>query len=73
MQVLRNLQTMAESTERLRMPAKEAHPEWIWYKFSGFRKRAGSWILGCGPGQGLDNRVERDLPDLKAAIISMIK
>ena len=34
---MRNLQIMAESTQRLSDAIKEAHPEVDWYKISGFR------------------------------------
>lgn len=70
--VMRNLQTMAESTQRLSDAAKEAHPEVDWYKISGFRNVLVHGYLGVD----LDRVwiiVERDLPDLKRAIISMLK
>ncbi len=35
--VLRNLQTMAESTQRLSASLKAAHPEAPWRELSGFR------------------------------------
>ena len=35
--VMRNLQIMAESTQRLSDAIKEAHPEVDWYNISGFR------------------------------------
>jgi uncharacterized protein with HEPN domain len=35
--VLRNLQTLAESTQRLSENFKGKHPEVDWYKISGFR------------------------------------
>ena len=35
--VMRNLQIMAESIQRLSDATKEAHPEVDWYKIPGFR------------------------------------
>jgi uncharacterized protein with HEPN domain len=35
--VIRNLQIMSESTQRLSDNLKESHPELDWYKISGFR------------------------------------
>jgi uncharacterized protein with HEPN domain len=70
--VMRNLQTMAESTQRLSDAMKEAHPEVDWYKISGFRNVLVHGYLGVD----LDRVwmiVERDLPNLKRAITSMLK
>jgi uncharacterized protein with HEPN domain len=63
---------MAESTQRLSDATKEAHPEVDWYKISGFRNLLVHGYLGVD----LDRVwiiVERDLPSLKRAIISMLK
>lgn len=38
--VLRNLQIMAESTQRLSKPSKASHPEVPWTEIAGFRKVA---------------------------------
>ena len=70
--VMRNLQTMAESTQRLSDATKEAHPEVDWYKISGFRNLLVHGYLGVD----LDRVwiiVERDLPGLNRAITSMLK
>jgi uncharacterized protein with HEPN domain len=70
--VMRNLQTMAESTQRLSNAAKEAYPEVDWYKISGFRNVLVHGYLGVD----LDRVwiiVERDLPGLRRAITSMLK
>jgi uncharacterized protein with HEPN domain len=69
--VIRNLQTMAESTQRLSNAAKEAHPEVDWYKISGFRNVLVHGYLGVDMDR-VWIIVERDLPGLKSAIISMI-
>ena len=69
--VMRNLQTMAESTQRLSDVTKEAHPEVDWYKISGFRNVLVHGYLGVD----LDRVwiiVERDLPRLRRAITSML-
>ena len=70
--LMRNLQIMAESTQRLSNTAKEAHPEVDWYKISGFRNVLVHGYLGVD----LDRVwiiVERDLPSLKRAIVSMLR
>jgi len=40
--VLRNLQIMAESTQRLSHQSKAAHPEVDWYQIAGFRLFSGA-------------------------------
>ena len=70
--VLRNLQNMAESTQRLSDTLKAAHPEVPWYQLSGFRnmlvhdyldiEQERVWLV-----------VERELLDLKRAIAAMLK
>jgi uncharacterized protein with HEPN domain len=70
--VMRNLQTMAESTQRLSNATKEAHPGVDWYRISGFRNVLVHGYLGVD----LDRLwiiVERDLPGLRRAITSMLK
>jgi len=49
---MRNLQTMAESTQRLSDAAKEAHPEVDWYKISGFRNVLVHGYLGVDLERG---------------------
>jgi uncharacterized protein with HEPN domain len=70
--VMRNLQTMAESTQRLSDAAKKAHPEVDWYKISGFRNVLVHGYLGVDL-ERVWIIVERDLPSLKRAIASMLK
>ena len=62
--LLRNLQTMAESTQRLSDAAKEAHPEVDWYKISGFRNVLVHGYLGVDL-ERVWIIVERDLPSLR--------
>jgi uncharacterized protein with HEPN domain len=69
---MRNLQTMAESTQRLPDATKEAHPEVDWYKISGFRNVLVHGYLGVDL-ERVWIIVERDLPSLKRAITSMLK
>jgi uncharacterized protein with HEPN domain len=68
--VLRNLQTLAESTQRLSDRAKAKHPEADWYKIAGFRNVLVHDYLGVD----LDRAwliVERELPRLKQTIEAM--
>ena len=69
---MRNLQIMAESTQRLSDAIKEAHPEVDWYKISVFRNVLVHGYLGVD----LDRVwiiVGQDLSSLKRAITSMLK
>ena len=70
--VLRNFQTMAESTQRLSDGLKARHPEVNWYKIAGFRNVLAHDYLSVD----LDRAwliVERELPDLKRAIAAMLQ
>jgi uncharacterized protein with HEPN domain len=70
--VLRNLQTLAESTQRLSDSLKATHPEVEWYKIAGFRNVLVHDYLGVD----LERAwliVERDLPDLKHTITTMLR
>jgi uncharacterized protein with HEPN domain len=69
---LRNLQVMAESTQRLAEPLKASQPQVDWKGLSGFRN-----VLAHGY---LDIRLERvwrvleqDLPTLKGAILELLR
>ena len=70
--VMRNLQIMAESIQRLSDATKETHPEVDWYKISGFRNVLVHGYLGVDL-ERVWIIVERDLPSLKDAITSMLK
>jgi uncharacterized protein with HEPN domain len=69
---LRNLQILAESTQRLSDPLKAAYPQVPWYQIAGFRNvlvhdyldvdQERVWLV-----------VERELPDLKRAILAMLE
>jgi uncharacterized protein with HEPN domain len=70
--VLRNLQTLAESTQRLSNSLKAAHPEVEWYKIAGFRNVLVHDYLGVD----LERAwliVERDLPGFRRAIGDMLE
>ena len=70
--VLRNLQTLAESTRRLSDAARSARPEIDWRRIAAFRNVLTHNYLGID----LDtiwHIVERDVPDLKRAVVAMIE
>ena len=70
--VLRNLQTLAESTQRLSDRLKEAHPKVPWYQIAGFRNVLVHSYLGVDLDQ-VWQILERDLPGLKREIETMFK
>ena len=70
--VLRNLQTLAESTQRISDTLKAAHPEVEWYKIAGFRNVLVHDYLGVDL-ERVWLIVERDLPDLKRAVATMLQ
>ena len=70
--VLRNLQTMAESTQRMSDGLKAAHPQVNWYKISGFRNVLVHDYLGVEL-ERVWLIIENDLPGLKHAITTMLK
>jgi uncharacterized protein with HEPN domain len=65
--VLRNLQTLSESTQRLSDALKDWHPEVDWASIAAFRNVVVHDYLGIDLPRIWDI-VERDLPDLKHAI-----
>lgn len=70
--VIRNLQTMAESTQRLSDVVKSTHPEIDWPALAGFR----NVLVHNYMGVDLDyvyHAVERDMPPLKIACMEMLK
>jgi uncharacterized protein with HEPN domain len=70
--VLRNLQTLAESTQRLSENFKGKHPEVDWYKISGFRNVLVHDYLGVDL-EMVWKITERDLPNLKRSINAMLQ
>lgn len=70
--VLRNLQTLAESTQRISDTLKAAHPEVEWYKIAGFRNVLVHDYLGVDL-ERVWLIVERDLVNLKRAVATMLQ
>ncbi len=69
--VIRNLQTMAESTQRLSAKAKESRPEIDWYKIAGFRNVLVHDYLGVDL-EKIWAIVRNNLPILKDAVDDML-
>jgi len=65
--VLRNLQTLAESTQRISDALKSRHTEVDWYRISGFRNILVHDYLGVDI-ERVWNILVNDLPDFKSAI-----
>jgi uncharacterized protein with HEPN domain len=69
--VIRNLQTMSESTQRLSDDLKEAHPEIEWYRIAAFRNVLVHDYLGIDLDR-IWEITQRDVPELKQAILEML-
>jgi uncharacterized protein with HEPN domain len=69
--VLRNLQIMAESTQRLSGTLKSAHPEIDWRQLAGFRNVLAHDYLSVEPDR-VWLVIEQDLPSLKLSIAAML-
>jgi len=69
--VIRNLQIMAESTQRLSDRLKEDHDEIDWYKIAGFRNVLVHDYLGVDV-QRVWNIIENEIPALREAIRKML-
>jgi len=70
--ILRNLQTLAESTQRLPPDWKAKHPEIDWAKIYGFRNVVAHDYLGIDL-ERVWKILERDLPALKNTIAAMLE
>ena len=70
--VIRNLQIMAESTQRISGRAKETHPEIDWYKISGLRNVLVHDYLGIDM-ETVWNIVEKEISALKQAMQAMMQ
>lgn len=68
--VIRNLQTLAESSQRLSNEIKSAEPQIPWRELAGFRKVIVHGCLGVDPG-AVWLVVEQDLPALSEAVNRM--
>ena len=66
--VLRELQTLAESTQRLSPAFKSEHPEIHWQSIAGFRNVLVHDYLGIKPKRVWEI-IERDLPQLQASLV----
>ena len=69
--VLRNLQTMAEATQRLSERAKQARPEIDWRAIGAFRNVLVHNYLGIDLSQTW-LIVQRDVPPLKTAVRALL-
>ncbi|MFZ2146298.1 MAG: DUF86 domain-containing protein [Sedimentisphaerales bacterium] len=70
--VLRNLQTTAESSQRLSDDLKETHPEVEWLRIAAFRNVLVHDYLGIDLERVWDI-TQRDVPELKRAILAMLE
>ncbi len=68
--VIRNLQIMAESIQRLSNEAKEKHLEIDWYKIAGFRNILVHDYLGVDT-EKIWNILKNEIPPLKKTILKM--
>lgn len=70
--VIRNLQTLAESSQRISSALKAAHPEIDWRGIAGFRNVVVHDYLGLDV-ENVWEIVERDVPDLQRKIEALLK
>lgn len=69
--MIRNLQIMAESTQRLSDVIKENHSEVDWFQIAGFRIVLVHDYLGVDI-ERVWNILEKDLTNLKQSILKML-
>lgn len=69
---LRELQELAESTQRLSLDLTSRHPEVPWAAIAGFRNVLVHDYLGLSLPRVWDV-VERDLPAFRAAVMGMLE
>jgi len=70
--VLRNLQTMAESTQRLSDSLRATQPQIPWREIAAFRNILVHVYLGIDLDE-VWKIMQRDVPDLKRAIEDMLE
>jgi uncharacterized protein with HEPN domain len=70
--VLRNLQTMSESTQYLSEALKATHPEIEWRRIAAFRNLLVHNYLGIDLARVWEI-VQRDVPELKRGVLAMLK
>lgn len=68
--VLRNLQILAESTQRLSDETKQAQPQIDWFKIAGFRNILVHDYLGVDIAT-IWNIIANEIPVLKKAVLDM--
>jgi hypothetical protein len=71
--ILRNLQTLAESTQHIPEEIKAQYSEVPWQKISGFRNILVHNYLGDIDPLTINQVIQQHLPPLQLAIDSMIK
>lgn len=69
--VLRNLQTLSESTQRLSEEAKARHPKIEWQRIAAFRNVLVHDYLGIDLDR-IWEIVQRDIPELRETISRML-
>ena len=69
--VLRNLQTMSESTQRLSEALKAMHPEMEWERIVAFRNVLVHDYLGIDL-ERIWEIIQRDVPEFKRAVAPML-
>ncbi|MFH1370768.1 MAG: HepT-like ribonuclease domain-containing protein [Planctomycetota bacterium] len=70
--VIRNLQTLAESTQRLSDAMKDANPEIEWYRIAAFRNVLVHDYLGVDI-EKIWEITQRDVPALKSVVSKMLR
>ena len=70
--ILRNLQVMSESTQRLSDALKESHGQIDWRKMAGLRNILVHDYLGVD-AERVWNIIQKDMPALKKAIRSLME
>jgi uncharacterized protein with HEPN domain len=70
--VLRNLQTMAESTQRLSEALQASHPEIEWRRIAAFRNVLVHDYLGIDI-ERVWEIIQRDVPELKRTVTEILK
>ena len=70
--VIRNLQTLAESTQRLSEQMKDLHPEVEWKALSGFRNVLVHDYMGVDL-EYVYRAISQDMPRLKAACSEILR
>jgi uncharacterized protein with HEPN domain len=70
---LRNLQTLAEATQRLPEQQKSSYPAIPWRQISGFRNILVHNYLGEIDAHAILSVIERHLPPLEASVRGMLE